>query len=175
MQFPSTALLALLLSPLALSAPSSPFFDIPSQIPITTEGEIRVPGVNPLTYCVDPSANILTIERVDLSPNPPVPGKPLEIKASGIFSKQVDKGAKVQLQVKYGFLQLINQQMDLCEQTGNVGLECPLEKGKMVFSKSVDIPAEVPPGKYTVKADVMTADEEPVTCLEAAVTFEINM
>ncbi|KAF3482859.1 phosphatidylglycerol/phosphatidylinositol transfer protein [Arthroderma uncinatum] len=175
MQFPSTALLALLISPLALAAPSSPFLDSFSQTPIKIEDDISVPGVNPLTYCTDPTGNILTIERVDLSPNPPIPGKPLQIKASGVFSKQVDKGATVQLQVKYGFLQLINQEMDLCEQTGNVGLKCPLEKGKMVFSKSVDIPAEVPPGKYTVKADVQTAGGEPVTCLDASVTFEIKI
>ena len=35
--------------------------------------DLSVPGDNPLTYCQDPKDNILTIDYVDLSPNPPKP------------------------------------------------------------------------------------------------------
>lgn len=72
MRFSSTALVALLLSPLALAAPPLPFHDT-SQIPLDTDGDLKVPGVNPLMYCADPAENLLTIEKVDLSPNPPLP------------------------------------------------------------------------------------------------------
>jgi len=41
----------------------------------------------------------------------------------------------------------------------------------MNFTKSVDIPAQVPKGKYTVIADVYTSDGEKVTCLESIVFF----
>ncbi|DAA74854.1 TPA_exp: Phosphatidylglycerol/phosphatidylinositol transfer protein [Trichophyton benhamiae CBS 112371] len=174
MRFSSTALIALLLSPLALAAPPSLFRDT-SQIPLDTDGDLKVPGDNPLMYCADPSENLLQIERVDLSPNPPLPGQPLVIKASGITAKEIKKGATVQLQVTYGFLQLINQEMDLCDQTEKVGLDCPLEKGKMVLKKSVDIPPQVPPGKYIVRADVSSAEGEPITCLTATVVFEIKV
>lgn len=113
------------------------------------------------------------------------------------MAKEIDKGATVQLQVTYGFLQLINQEMDLCDQTEKVGLECPLEKGKMVLKKSVDIPPQVPPvshpffglqkigrrlmhtfskqGKYIVRADVRSVEGEPITCLTATVVFEIKV
>ncbi|KAM5432415.1 Phosphatidylglycerol/phosphatidylinositol transfer protein [Microsporum ferrugineum] len=175
MQFSSIAIIASLLSSLALSAPSLSFPDTFLQVPFDTEPGLSVPGDNPLTYCADPTADILTIERVDLTPNPPIPGKPLKIKASGIFSKPVEKGATVQLQVTYGFLQLINENMDLCDQTGKVGLDCPLEKGKTVLSKTVDIPSQVPPGKYIVRADVQTANKEPVTCLTATVSFKVEI
>jgi hypothetical protein len=37
--------------------------------------DLSVPGDNPLEFCEDPEANshILRIQKVDLSPNPPLP------------------------------------------------------------------------------------------------------
>lgn len=35
------------------------------------EEEFPVPGDNPLLFCAAPKDNILTIDKVDLSPNPP--------------------------------------------------------------------------------------------------------
>lgn len=35
------------------------------------DGSLSVPGDNPLSFCADPSDYILTIEKVDLDPNPP--------------------------------------------------------------------------------------------------------
>lgn len=69
---PASALLALFLSlPLALAAPAYGQYD--AQTPIDVSGAVSVPGENPLTFCDDPGKDILTIERVDLTPNPPVP------------------------------------------------------------------------------------------------------
>jgi hypothetical protein len=122
-------------------------------------------------YCADPADYILSIDEVNLDPNPPTPGCNLTIEAAGTFSKNVEAGAKVFLQVKYGLITLIKQEADLCDQIGNVDLSCPLEKGPMSFTKSVNIPAQVPAGKYTVMADVYTVDGEKVTCLESVVFF----
>ena len=55
------------------------------------------------------------------------------------------QGAYVRIEVKYGFIKLINMQSDLCEQLGNVDLECPIEPGKLVITKSVDLPRQIPP------------------------------
>lgn len=35
------------------------------------DNELAVPGKNPLVYCAKPDDYILSIESVDLSPNPP--------------------------------------------------------------------------------------------------------
>lgn len=65
----TTALL--LVAPLSTFARSLSFFD---QSPIATSNkDFPVDGDNPLTYCSDPSNNILQIDSVDLSPNPPQP------------------------------------------------------------------------------------------------------
>ncbi|KKY24104.1 putative phosphatidylglycerol phosphatidylinositol transfer protein [Phaeomoniella chlamydospora] len=132
---------------------------------------LKVPGENPLTYCADPSDYILSIDYADLDPNPPKAGETLTISASGTFSKDVEEGTKVLLQVKYGLITLIKQEADLCEQIGNVDLECPLKKGPMTLTKEVQIPKEVPKGKYTVMADVYTESGEKVTCLNAITYF----
>ncbi|KAG2163380.1 hypothetical protein D6C84_07825 [Aureobasidium pullulans] len=135
------------------------------------EEEFPVPGDNPLLFCAAPKDNLLEIERVDLSPNPPSAGVTLSIKASGVLSQDIEEGAKVHLQVKYGLIRIINQEADLCENLKNVDLECPLKKGPIDLTKDVDLPKEIPPGKYTVLADVYTKDNEKVTCLTASIVF----
>jgi len=133
--------------------------------------ELSVPGENPLDFCSSPADDILQIFSVDLTPNPPEAGKTLNIVASGNLTQKVEKGAKVHLQVKYGLITLINQQADLCDQVGNVDLECPLEKGPLKLSKDVDLPKEIPSGRYNVLADVFTDSGDKITCLTAAVQF----
>lgn len=41
----------------------------------------------------------------------------------------------------------------------------------MEILKEVNIPKQVPPGKYTVLADVKTVDKRDITCMEATVVF----
>ncbi|KIV89454.1 hypothetical protein PV10_06853 [Exophiala mesophila] len=142
-----------------------------SQNALVDEPKFPVPGKNPLNFCADPKDYILTVDFVDLVPNPPVPGEKLTIIANGTFSKDIDPGATVFLQVKYGLITLIKQEADLCDNLGQIDLSCPLKEGALSLVKEVDIPKQVPPGKYTVLADVNTVDKEKVTCMESTITF----
>jgi len=135
------------------------------------DDDFNVPGKNPLQFCSDPTEDLLTIENVDLDPNPPEVGQNLTIVAKGTLNEDIEKGAKVHLQVKYGLITLINQEADLCDQVKNVDLECPLEKGPMELTKVVSLPNQIPTGKYTVLADVYTVDKKKITCLTATVWF----
>jgi hypothetical protein len=38
---------------------------------LTMDDPLKVPGENPLSFCSDASKDLLLIEKVDLSPNPP--------------------------------------------------------------------------------------------------------
>jgi len=118
-------------------------------------------------------------------------GAKLTIEATGFVKEDITEGAYVKLQVKYGYIKLLDTQADLCEEIKNVDLECPIEKGKISVTKEVDLPKEIPPvrlptaslvdrvdtdqqpsqGKYTVQADVFTKDNEHITCLNAVVFF----
>ncbi|MCJ1364786.1 Phosphatidylglycerol/phosphatidylinositol transfer protein [Acarospora aff. strigata] len=165
----STALLSITFPTLALSKSLSFLSD--SQAPLGSDTDLAVPGDNPLVYCQDPSDNILAIQHVNLDPNPPNSGSKLTIEARGTFSEDVEEGAKVRLEVKYGLVKLINQEADLCEQIKNVDLKCPLKKGETNITKVIDIPKEVPPGTYHVLADVYTKDDKKITCLQATAKF----
>ncbi|KAG9192133.1 phosphatidylglycerol/phosphatidylinositol transfer protein precursor [Alternaria panax] len=162
-----TTLLLAALSAVSVSA--SPSWMGGGQVAI--QEEYKVPGDNPLYFCGDPANDLLKIEKVDLSPNPPKPGEKLSIKATGDFKEEVGEGFKMHLQVKYGLITLINQNADGCETIKKGDLECPLKKGEMSLTKDVDLPREIPPGQYTVLADVFTADGDKITCLTAKIAF----
>ncbi|KAL1592289.1 Phosphatidylglycerol/phosphatidylinositol transfer protein [Paraconiothyrium brasiliense] len=134
--------------------------------------DFKVPGDNPLYFCADPKDYLLDIENVDLDPNPPLPGQTLSITAKGDFKKQVEEGSKMHLTVRYNnLITLINQDADTCETVKKADLECPLKKGEMKLTKDVDLPQQIPPGKYNVKAEVKTKDGDDITCLTAEITF----
>ncbi|GFP53532.1 hypothetical protein ACSS6W_001077 [Trichoderma asperelloides] len=136
------------------------------------DSNLKVPGENPIEFCnADRDDNLIVIDKVDLAPNPPKAGKPLLITASGEVKQTVETGAYVKLVVKYGLIQLLSTTADLCEQLDNVDLSCPLEPGNMTITKSVDLPTAIPPGTYSVLADVYSNDDLPITCLKATVNF----
>jgi hypothetical protein len=162
---------------LAVSAAARNVFRTGGQSLVKRDGDdLRVPGESPLEFCdADRDHDLLTIDKVDLSPNPPLPGKSLIITASGTAQKTIETGAYVLIVVKYGYIQLLKTTADLCEQLGNVDLECPIKPGKLKITKAVDMPKAIPPGTYTVRADVYTADDEHITCLTATVNFTAGL
>lgn len=85
-------------------------------------------------------------------------GETLSIIAEGFLNEDIEEGAKVHIQVKYGVITLINQETDLCEQTKNVDLECPLEKGELKLKKDVELPKEIPPVRSLLRGGVRRAD-----------------
>jgi hypothetical protein len=143
----------------------------------TLDDIVDVPGNSPLKFCDKPhDEDIVTIEKVDLLPNPPSvrpPNSPtkshpnsltklcrgaaLRIEAAGTVYETIEKGAYIQLQVKYGLIRLVNTKADLCEQVENVDLECPIEKGVVTITKDIDLPREIPPvSRPAYGVDVMS-------------------
>jgi len=166
----SLALVSLFLSTLVASEGFS-FTYNPGQKILSEEGG-KVPGKNPLTYCKpDHDDDILKLDHVNLDPNPPKAGEVLTIEAVGTLTEDVEEGAYVEIQVKYGLIRLVSTRADLCKQVSNVDLECPIKKGKIVITKDVELPERIPNGKYTVFADAYTIDDKKIVCLEATVSF----
>jgi len=136
------------------------------------DDDLDVPGKNPLKFCnADRDDDLITIDEVVLTPNPPQAGATLVIEARGTVKETILDGAYVNLEVKYGYIRLISTQANLCKEVKNVDLECPIEPGAISITKPVDLPKEIPPGKYTVQADVYTKDDVHITCLTATVNF----
>ncbi|KAF5097816.1 hypothetical protein D0Z03_001334 [Geotrichum reessii] len=130
-----------------------------------------IPGDSPLLLCDLEEPKRIEITAVNLDPNPPLKGKELKIFAEGIVKDTILEGAYIDIDVRYGYIRLLKQTFDLCEQTKTVGHECPIEEGKLELETSVDLPAEIPPGVYTVVARAYTVDDEPITCLATTVEF----
>ncbi|KAI0132560.1 ml domain-containing protein [Xylariales sp. AK1849] len=148
------------------------WFGSNDQVSVSDDDKKNVPGKNPLTYCQEEHKNdIVEISSVDLLPNPPEAGSELVIRAAGTVFETIEDGAYINLVVKYGLIRLVNTKADLCEQMEKADMKCPIEKGVLQVTKSVEIPKEVPPGRYTVHAEVINANEKPIACLEASVSF----
>lgn len=133
--------------------------------------EKPVPGDSPINQCDASTPQLLKLERVDILPNPPLKGQNLTFTATGTISGDIKKGAYVDVDVRYGFIKLIHQTYDLCEEITKVDLECPIKKGLQKIQKTVEIPNEVPPGRYVVYARAYTKDDVFITCLTTTIDF----
>ncbi len=69
----------------------------------------------------------------------------MTIQARGIVKEAIVDGAYVKLQVKYGYIKLLDTTADLCKEIKNVDLDCPIEEGPIEITKDVDLPKEIPP------------------------------
>lgn len=130
-----------------------------------------IPGGSPIVQCDVKDKQLLDLKRVVISPNPPERGQNLTISAEGTLAKDIVDGAYVDVDVRYGFIKLVSDTFDLCNESTKVDLECPIKKGSQKLSKEVAIPNEVPPGKYLVVARAYTKEDEFITCLTAEVEF----
>ena len=70
-------------------------------------------------------------------------GQKLRISGNGTFSKSIEPGATVFLQVKYGLITLIKQEADLCDNLPKIDITCPVDKGLFTLDKEVDIPKQI--------------------------------
>lgn len=144
-----------------------------SEIILTFAGpdDKPVPGDSPIVQCEASEPQLLNLQSLIIDPNPPIRGENLTFVAKGILSQDIEDGAYVEVDVRYGFIKLLHQTFDLCEEITKVDMECPITKGEQVIKKMVEIPAEVPPGKYIVNARAYTKDDIFITCLSAMVEF----
>ncbi|OAA69218.1 MD-2-related lipid-recognition [Akanthomyces lecanii RCEF 1005] len=151
--------------------PVSPWI-VSCLVAVALGGSLKVPGESPIEFCnYDRDDDLVDVQKIDIDPNPPKPGKPLNVTFAGEARKTITKGSYIKVTVKYGLIQLISTTADLCEQMGNVDLSCPLEAGKINVVKSVDLPAAIPPGTYNVFADIYSDDDEQISCMKASVNF----
>ncbi|KAF8862115.1 hypothetical protein BDZ45DRAFT_646778 [Acephala macrosclerotiorum] len=116
----------------------------------------------------------ITLHSITLSPDPPIPGSPLNVSISFAANTRILSGAYLNVVVKIGYLKLLKQTVDLCEENGvlkDTGVSCPVEEGEHVIEKKVDLPREIPPAKYTVNAVGFTVEDEDMFCVNIYADF----
>ncbi|KAJ3402575.1 Phosphatidylglycerol/phosphatidylinositol transfer protein [Chytridiales sp. JEL 0842] len=114
--------------------------------------------------CGSPS-DVFQPTDISISPDPPKRGAPLTVHVSGVLSEDVTDGSVADVKVKLGVIKLLEQRMELCKEIKQIGRECPVEKGDVEIVHTVDIPREVPPGRYSVDVNAYTASQESLACL----------
>lgn len=109
--------------------------------------KLPVDGENPFEYCDDSAkeSDFITIERINITPNPPEKAHNLTIEAVGVVKQEIVNGAYAEVKVLLGRIRLLHKIFDLCELVGDVDLKCPIQKGETTVKKTVELPAEIPP------------------------------
>lgn len=104
--------------------------------------------VNTITETISDCSNgndILRIDYIHLSPDPPLKGRQLKIDAAGYLKEEVGQGSYIDVTVKLGLIKLLQKRFDLCEESQKVNKPCPLEQGDQQLSTTIDLPKEIPP------------------------------
>lgn len=72
-------------------------------------------------------------------------GQALNVTISGEVRETITEGAYILVTVKVGRIKLISTTADFCEETAAVGVSCPIIKGKLDLTKTVNLPSAIPP------------------------------
>lgn len=125
----------------------------------------------PLNSCPGTSS-IFDLETFTFSPDPPVGGSDLQVRASGLLKAPITQGAKVRVELKYRFATVYDKTDDFCAATEGSQLECPIEPGQLGDLKAlIPIPAAAPKLNYSVKITFTNGDGSLISCLSGPVKF----
>lgn len=97
------------------------FFHIQKEVHVNDDTK-PVPGKSPIEVCDYSTKQLLTLDEITISPNPPEAGANLTFTAKGTIDKTITDGAYVEVDVRYGFIKLIHQTYDICKEITKVDL-----------------------------------------------------
>ncbi|KAJ1018040.1 hypothetical protein NDA16_004909 [Ustilago loliicola] len=116
---------------------------------------------------------IVDVESIVVSPDSPVPGQNLTVRAKGTIKDEVSDGTFADVVVKLGLIRLLARRFDVCEEAraNNADLQCPLSAGDYELEHTVALPREIPPGKFNVHITGENQDGSNLLCLDLSIQF----
>ncbi|KAG0794739.1 hypothetical protein G6F21_002641 [Rhizopus arrhizus] len=124
-----------------------------------------------ITKCGDTEHEQLTIGYVYVTPNPPIKGHQFTVGFQAFLSQNIAPGAKIDLTLKYGSVQLYKAALDFCETIMLVNRACPLQDGVVTFEESFVIPLEV----HSMTKTTMNETKELATNVQTEITTNNDM
>ncbi|EST08603.1 MD-2-related lipid-recognition domain protein [Kalmanozyma brasiliensis GHG001] len=116
---------------------------------------------------------VVDIDSIVVSPDPPVPGQNLTVRAKGTVKDEVSDGTFADVVVKLGLIRLLARRFDVCEQAreANAEIQCPISAGDYELEQTVALPREIPPGKFNVHVTGQNQDGSNLLCLDLSIQF----
>ncbi|KAN0006952.1 hypothetical protein ACTFIU_005145 [Dictyostelium citrinum] len=114
------------------------------------------------------AADKFQITNVVLDPPTPVKGEPITISASGILDETVT-GGNVAVKVKYGFITLINTNVNIC--SSQDPLSCPIAAGDYQKNMTEQVPSDAPSGKYTGNVVITDQNDAEIACIDVDINL----
>ncbi|KAJ2931203.1 hypothetical protein H1R20_g5932, partial [Candolleomyces eurysporus] len=165
--------IAALLSLLASSAVATPLFTPEEQVALA--GPIRTADKWSWKDCGEPDWPV-QIESIEVSPDPPQPGKDLTVKVKASVIERIAEGAYADVEVKLGLVKILEKTFDVCEEARNANatVQCPVEVGPYLVEQTVALPKEIPRAKFKVNVNGYTEEDEEMLCLNLEIDFMKN-
>ncbi|PWN49531.1 hypothetical protein IE53DRAFT_306603, partial [Violaceomyces palustris] len=91
---------------------------------------------------------IVEVESIAITPDPPRPGQNLTVIAKGVVSEEISDGSVADVVVKLGLIKLLTKSFDVCEEArvNKAEIQCPVSPGEYQIQQTVALPREIPPG-----------------------------
>ncbi|KAI9297371.1 hypothetical protein K502DRAFT_280586, partial [Neoconidiobolus thromboides FSU 785] len=99
--------------------------------------------------CGSPSDAFL-VSKVALFPRLPERGQNVTVTITGTAQQQIIEGTKAHVIAKLGLITVIEKDYDFCKEIEEGSTKCPIQKGDNVIIKVVEVPANIPSGRYVV-------------------------
>ncbi|KAG6820105.1 hypothetical protein H0H93_005252 [Arthromyces matolae] len=133
----------------------------------------QTPSIFMLKSCTGNPEDVILIEDIQVSPDPPQPGKDLTVTVKGVATSTIEEGAYADVTVKLGLIKLLVKQFDVCEEArkANATIQCPVERGAYTVTQTVALPREIPRAKFAVHVQGYTAEDDDMLCLDLNVDF----
>ncbi|KAL7413758.1 ML domain-containing protein [Mrakia frigida] len=179
MLFPSPTLFLLLVSPLLASAlpQAEKRSSGGAQTTLSSSASsLFSPGGSWSSEDCGEEGDAVILESIDISPDPPIPGQNLTVTVKGVVVSPITDGSYADVLVKFGLIKLIQRRFDLCElaSENNATVQCPVLPGPLTITETVELPKEIPPGKYNVQIRAFTAEDDDMLCENLRVDFPIR-
>ncbi|XP_065914201.1 putative phosphatidylglycerol/phosphatidylinositol transfer protein DDB_G0278295 [Dysidea avara] len=112
--------------------------------------------------CVNSGFDVTNL-TLTYDPDPPEKGKNVTITGSGIVNKEITSG-EIKVVVTYNDIQLLDETYDACELLEKYGDQCPISTGNTTMSITVEVPSDLPDGKYVGTMYGTDQDDDPMIC-----------
>ena len=115
------------------------------------------------------------LKSLVLTPNPPEKGKKLSIKLNGDLLKSINSGSLLRTVVKYQRIVLFRSTFDVCKELekpdNKLPIKCPIEIGEKTLDYEVDLPDNLPNGKFSVDAELLNENKDLIFCTKIQMIF----